>query len=168
MNPYHIGDPVVDLAQARPMVVLDAPEQSVAEWSGDNGYDLTENYANAKLGVAPDECVVRCAYLSDLRSEPSKDYTFPESRVALLDAHHADDGRRIYDRVAVDVLTRVFLGAWYIRNGLNADDTVEAAAEEAGFEGLLSEARELADVELRFDGDSEPDPLDGMRFGGDE
>ena len=107
-NPYQIGDPVMDAAQGRAMVVLDAPEQTVAEWSDANNYELTENYANGKFDPDSEEYVVRCAYVSDVRSEPSKDYTFPVSRVVLIDAHHADDGRRIADRVIEDLVARLF------------------------------------------------------------
>jgi len=94
---YKVGDPVVDLAQGRPMLVVRTPAKNMAEWSGDNGYDLAENYANSKFDPQPDEPVVECVYVSDIRSEPSKTYTFPVSRVALIDVHHADDGRRVYD-----------------------------------------------------------------------
>jgi hypothetical protein len=107
-QPYRVGDPVVDLAQGRPMVVLEAPAQSVAAWSEANDYSLTGNYANGKLDARDDEAVVRCVYVSDIRSEPSKDYTFPASRIALIDAHHADGGERIADRVVRDVLEALF------------------------------------------------------------
>jgi len=147
-NPYKIADTVVDLAQGRPMVVLDAPAETVREWSDRENYDLTDNYANAKLGARDDEAVVRCAYVSDIRSEPSKDYTFPVSRVALIDAHHADDGRRLYDRVVVEVLERLF----YQAAGPLVDDpdsgTLRSLATDAGFDpDLVDEARELADLE---------------------
>jgi len=144
-NPYKTGDPVVDLAQGRPMVVLDAPAETVREWSDRENYDLTDNYANAKLGARDDEAVVRCAYISDIRSEPSKDYTFPTSRVALIDAHHADDGRRLYDRVAVEVLSRLFTAAmaW-----TDAEVSVVESMAVGEFDmEIIEEARELADVE---------------------
>lgn len=124
-NPYRIGDPVVDLAQGRSMVVLGAPDQTVAEWSDENNYDLEGNYANGKLGASPGECVVRCVYVSDIRSEPSKDYTFPASRVALIDAHHADDGRRIADRIIESFVTDLFETA--IQNG--AEGTLPSPAD---------------------------------------
>lgn len=110
--PFRIGDPVMDAAQGRPMVVLDVPPQTVAEWSGDTGYDLTENYGNQKFGVHPNEPVVTCRYVSDVSGDPGKTYTFPQSRLRLIDVHHADGGRRVYDRVAVDVLRAVFVAAF--------------------------------------------------------
>jgi len=145
-QPYRVGDPVVDLAQGRPMIVLEAPAQSVAAWSEANNYDLTDNYANGKLEARDDEAVVRCVYVSDIRSEPSKDYTFPVSRVALIDAHHADGGERIADRVVRDVLEALFDAAY--RSGSDQMlSTLEALADDAVGKDLTTEARELASVE---------------------
>jgi len=131
-NPYQVGDPVMDAAQGRAMIVLGVPNQTVAEWSNDNGYDLLENYANAKFDPSPNEGVVRCAYLGNVRSDPSKDYTFPVSRVRLIDAHHADDGDRIADRiadrVAVDVLSAVF-GAALDSDEIDAVDVQDLCAK---------------------------------------
>jgi len=145
-NPYKTGDPVVDLAQGRPMVVLDAPAETVREWSDRENYDLTDNYANAKLGARDDEAVVRCAYISDIRSEPSKDYTFPTSRVALIDAHHADDGRRLYDRVAVEILENLMVGAEMDNGDISKGDIAQLATYTVS-QSLISEASELADLE---------------------
>jgi hypothetical protein len=143
---YHVGDPVVDLAQGRPMLILEAPETTVEEWSTSNNYELTENYANAKLDTTPSMPVVRCVYLSDIRSEPSKDYTFPTARVALIDAHHADDGRRIHDRVKLDVLEQLFDAAY--RSGSDRTLSVlEGLAENVFGKDVTTEARELASVE---------------------
>jgi hypothetical protein len=145
-QPFRVGDPVVDLAQGRPMLCLAAPETSVEEWSAENEYPLTENYANEKLDTTPGEAVVRCVYLSDIRSEPSKDYTFPASRVALIDAHHADDGRRIHDRVARDVLEQLFDAAY--RSGSDQTlNVLEGLAQDAVGKEVTSEARELASLE---------------------
>jgi len=150
-NPYNIGDPVVDLAQGRPMIVLEAPTETVAEWSDRNGYELTENYANGKLGATSTEPVVRCAYVSDVRSEPSKDYTFPTSRVALIDSHHADDGRRIADRVTVYVLEELFVAL----SGLDAEVDLTTAATDLFGMDVVDEAKELAEVETTIGGDDE-------------
>jgi len=110
-NPYRTGDPVMDCAQGRAMVVLDAPDQTVAEWSDANNYELTENYANGKFGAYDAEYVAECVYVSDVRSEPSKTYTFPASRLRLIDAHHADDGMRVADRVIAQVSEALFTAA---------------------------------------------------------
>jgi hypothetical protein len=154
MSDYHIADPVVDLAQGRPMVVVDAPDLTVAEWSDLNDYDLRGNYANGKFDPAPDEAVVECVYVSDVRSEPSKTYTFPVSRVALIDVHHADDGRRLYQRCAVAVLATVFTLAHEQGNGQG--DEVEWLRETlpmAFGEDIVGEAWELADVEQTIGGE---------------
>lgn len=155
MTDYRIADPVVDLAQARPMVVVATPEQTVSEWSDANGYDLMDNYANAKFDPDPTEGVVETVYVSDLRSEPSKTYTFPESRVALIDVHHADGGRRLYDRVAVDVLWQLFDALDDAQYQSNRDppsrmDIADLARIAFASEDIIDEARELADVERRF------------------
>lgn len=151
-NPYAVGDAVVDCAQGRPMVVLGAPEETVAEWSERNSYDLTENYANSKFGCREEEHVVRCVYVSDIRSEPSKDYTFPVSRVRLIDVHHADDGRRIWERVTLEVLEALYDAAF--RSGSDATlSTLEALAQDAVGTELTTEARELADVERTIGSD---------------
>lgn len=150
MTDYQIGDPVVDLAQGRAMVVLGVPDMTVDEWSDTNNYELAENYANAKLDTTADEGVVRCVYVSDIRSEPSKDYTFPESRVALIDAHHADDGQRIADRIISETLADVF----HVLAMNGQGHRIEGLAgmlEGEGFDpDVVSVARELADVEQRI------------------
>lgn len=165
MTAYHTGDPVVDLAQGRPMLVVAVPEQTVDEWSEQNNYDLTGNYANSKFDPDPEEGVVETVYLGDIRSEPSKTYTFPVSRVALIDVHHADDGRRIYERVARDVLERLF-GEIIEPNEKHEADWVGERLEQAGVDpDLVAEARELADVEQRFGGDTDNvDPSSGGGF----
>jgi len=147
-NDYQTGDPVVDLAQGRPMIVLDAPDQSVAAWSDANGYDLQENYANGKFDPAADEAVVECVYVSDVRSEPSKTYTFPVSRVALIDAHHADDGERVADRVRIDLLADLMAAATEFTDGGISPEAVMAVARHAGVADETTDvAREMADAE---------------------
>jgi hypothetical protein len=153
-NQYKTGDPVVDLAQGRPMVVLDAPDQTVDEWSDANNYNLTENYANGKLDPDPDESVVRCVYVSDIRSEPSKDYTFPVSRVALIDVHHADDGERLADRVTIETLAAVF--RTLAANGLGHRNIAGLLAGEID-ERLVDIAQELADVNQTIAPEAEDD-----------
>lgn len=141
---YRIGDPVMDKAQGRPMTVVNVPDQTVVEWSDANGYDLRENYGNAKFNPRPSEGVVECVYVSDIRSEPSKTYTFPASRVTLIDVHHADDGHRIADRVVVETLEALFHAA---SGAMEPDyeDLIGQIARDAGFDAdLVSEARELS------------------------
>lgn len=130
------------------MVVLEALDKTVSEWSEENQYQLTENYANSKLGTKESEYAVRCVYVSDIRSEPSKDYTFGESRVALIDAHHADGGRRMADRVRADVLADVFQ-TLRAEDMNTAVDLLAATLVADGYDAdLTDEALELADVAL--------------------
>jgi hypothetical protein len=145
-NPYQVGDPVVDLAQGRPMVVLEAPDQTVAEWSEANNYELTTNYANGKLGASDDEAVVRCVYVSDIRSEPSKDYTFPVSRLALIDVHHADGGKRIAERVQIDLLAAMFEVALILESGPSADDLADCVPSSALEASKVTIARQIAEA----------------------
>jgi hypothetical protein len=147
-NAYQIGDPVMDAAQGRPMIVLDAPDQTVAEWSDANGYDLQENYANGKFDPAPDEAVVECVYVSDVRSEPSKTYTFPVSRVRLIDAHHADDGDRVAERVRLELLGDLMAAATDFSDDGISPEAIMAVARHAGIDDETTDtARELAGAE---------------------
>jgi len=143
-NPFQTGDPVMDATQGRPMVVLAAREETVAEWSDANGYDLMDNYGNKKFDPTPDEFVVECVYVSDLRSEPSKSYTFPTSRVRLIDAHHADDGRRVGDRVIVDLLESLFGAAIDFEHTPDVDAVSTLIAEAGVGDELQEVASELA------------------------
>lgn len=157
-----VADPVMDAAQGRPMVVVATPDETVAEWSERENYDLLDNYANAKFDPDPDEPVVECVYVSDVRSEPSKTYTFPRSRCRLIDVHHADGGRRLFDRVARAVLADVF-GCMERRTEFS-DGDIEAVAENVDVHPeAVSEARELADVATRF-GDETTEPSSGGGF----
>ena len=147
-NPYQIGDPVMDAAQGRPMVVLAAPNQTVAAWSDANGYDLQENYANGKFDPAADEAVVECVYISDVRSEPSKTYTFPVSRTRLIDAHHADGGERVAERVRIDLLGDLMAAATEFSDDGISPEAIMAVARHAGIDDETTDiARELADAE---------------------
>ena len=175
-HPYRIGDPIMDAAQGRPMVVVATPEYTVAEWSNSNDYDLAGNYANAKFDPRADEPVVECVYVSDVRSEPSKTYTFPVSRCRLIDVHHADDGRRLYDRVVRDVLEALFATAASEAMASSEGDIFDLATHADFDEDVVEEARELADVERTIgsddagddgslgDFDDSPDPSAGGSF----
>lgn len=52
-----VGDVALDLTQGRPVHIVEDTEQTVAEWSGDNDYDLEANYGNSRLGTGPNERV---------------------------------------------------------------------------------------------------------------
>jgi endogenous inhibitor of DNA gyrase (YacG/DUF329 family) len=147
-NPYRRGDPVMDAAQGRAMIVLDAPEQTVAEWSDANNYELTENYANEKFGAADEEYVVECVYVSDVRSEPSKTYTFPASRCRLIDAHHADDGRRVGARVIQDLAIEFFRLCLQRNEQMEAEWARESLKAVGVESDLVDEAYEVADADV--------------------
>lgn len=147
-----LADPVMDAAQGRPMIVLEPVTETVAEASERISYDLTSNYGNKKFGVTPDEPAVVCRYVSDVSNDPNKPYTFPRSRLRLIDAHHADGGERLYDRVQRDVLERLFDAAF--RSGQDRTLAIlEGLAQDAVGKDAMTEARELAAVERQFGGD---------------
>jgi hypothetical protein len=154
MTYYAIGDPVMDMAQGRPMIVLDTPGMTVREWSDANGYDLLDNYANSKFDPSPDEGVVECVYLGDVRSEPSKSYTFPVSRVTLIDAHHADSGRRISNRV-VERLVTGLIGA-----AIDHEHTPTVADIQASFAeiGVPKDIIDVAEEVAKADRETPPEP----------
>ena len=146
--PLKVGDPVMDAAQGRPMVVLDVPDMTAEQWSEVNDYDLGGNYGNSKFMRSDDEPVVEAVYVSDVRSEPSKSYTFPRGRLRLIDAHNADDGRRIADRITMDVLASIFIAAFEDDiQGLEIDDAdpiLRLVHRAVGPTDLVGEAYELA------------------------
>lgn len=141
--PIGLGDVALDLAQGRPVHVVGVSDMTAAEWSDANNYDLAGNYANARFETSDDDRVFDCVYCSSAKSEPSKTYAFPESRLLRLETEAADDGRPVYQRVVVDVLTDVFFQA-------DATDALAERLEGAYGSELIDEARELADVEHRF------------------
>lgn len=145
--PLGVGDVALDLAQGRPVHVVAATSQTVDEWSDANNYRLVENYGNDRLGAASDDLVFDVVYCSNAKSEPSKTYAMPESRLLRIETEAADDGRPVYQRAVRDVLTTVFI---------ETDDADLIAALEMGYgETLVDEALELADVEQTIGGDDD-------------
>ena len=161
-----LGDACVDLATGRTVQVVNLPLQTVGEWSGDNNYDLTDNFANATLGADPNEPVVECVYVASIQSEPngprgsdSGGYTFPRSRLARVPVERIDGVRRPYDAVAVDVLERLFRAVddaqIQASHRVTKGDVADLARVAFAPEDVVQEARELADVEQRFGGDDD-------------
>ena len=147
-----IGDVALDLTQGRPVHVIDDTEQTVAEWSDANDYDLTENYGNSRLDTAADDRVYDVVYCSSAKSEPSKTYAMPASRLLRIETEAADDGRSVYDRVAFEVLTDLFDAAY--RSGQDATlATLEGLAQDAVGKELTTAAREYADAGHQIGGD---------------
>lgn len=164
---FQLGDPVIDLANGRTMIVVETPMQTVAEWSGDNDYDLTENYANARLRARPNDRVYGCVYAASIQSEPSGPrggegpYTFPSSRLARVTIESVEGVRRVYEAVAVDVLEQLFGTAmtldedWSTEPESWQDAIMKLAVNglEVDGRGYVGEARELAEVEHEIGGD---------------
>jgi hypothetical protein len=146
------GDICIDLAQGRPVHVLNDTGLTAAEWSEENNYELTENYGNGRLGASDDDRVFDVAYCSNIKSEPSKDYAFPESRLARIETEKADGGQPVADRVRVQVLEELFARAG--EDDDQAVDVLEAYAVGTGLDAdVVDEARELAEVETVIGGD---------------
>lgn len=160
MTDLRIGDPVTDLANGRSMVIVNKADERADDWSERNNYDLLDNYGNERLGAQADDSVWTCVYVSSMQSEPSKTYDFPESRLGRPAYERADGDGRIYDRVARDVLERLFTVA-----GSEQRQTINRLASEAGIKTeTVDTARELAEVTGQFDNDESVDPSSGGSF----
>lgn len=135
-----LGDVCLDLAQGRPVLVVGTHDGDAAEWSDKNDYDLCENYANSRLGAAPSDAVFDCVYCSSCKSEPSKDYAFPESRLLRIE-HESATEERLQTRLARQALADLFAAA-------NEDDvdTLGGIATAAFDETLARDALELAET----------------------
>jgi hypothetical protein len=142
-----IGDVALDLAQGRPVHVVDDTGQTAAEWADANDYELAENYGNARLGASDGDRVFDVVYCSSAKSEPSKTYAFPESRLLRIETEAAtEDGRAVADRVTVDVLERVLLTVLRQSNGSSDEFHWLIAQLDAAFDDdILGDAVELAE-----------------------
>jgi hypothetical protein len=144
-NPIQVGDVCLDLAQGRPVHVVEDLRQTAAEWSEANNYELCENYGNDRLGAADDDAVYEVVYCSNAKSEPSKTYAMPESRLLRVETEAADDGRPVAERAAREVLESLFAAAHH--DDAPDTDALKTLAYSAGVEmALVDEAAELADV----------------------
>ena len=140
-----IGDVALDLAQGRPVHIIDEYDGTAAEWSEENDYEITENYANGRLGSTDSDAVFEVVYCSNAKSEPNKSYAMPVSRLLRIETEAADDGMQVYDRVALDLLDRLFQAAH--SDDENTVNILTWMAEEAGVDELLIEqADELAEA----------------------
>ena len=136
-----LGDVVIDLAQGRPMQVIEAYDERAAAFSEGKSFDLLEVYGNERLGVTADDRVYECVYCSSIKSEPSRSYAFPESRIARVDVNAADGGPRLSDRIARQVLADLFAAA-----NESDVDTLGGIATKAFDETLARDALELAET----------------------
>lgn len=108
---FEIGDPVIDLANGRNMVIVSKAADSVREWSDANNYELTENYGNERLRALESDPVFTCVYVASCGSMPTKTYDFPSSRLGRPLYENPDESGRVYDLVAIDVLEELFNAA---------------------------------------------------------
>jgi len=141
-----IGDVCLDLAQGRPVHVIERYEGDAAEWSEANDYDLCGNYANDRLAAASDDAVYECVYCSNAKSEPSKTYAFPESRLLRIETEAADARGQVYDRVARDLLERLFISAFERGESIEAQWVADRMETLGVGERVVSEAWEIADA----------------------
>jgi hypothetical protein len=140
--PIGVGDVALDLAQGRPVHVVTATGQTAAEWSDANNYDLVENYGNGRLGASADDRVYDVVYCSNAKSEPSKTYAMPASRLLRVETEAADDGRPVYQRAVRDTIETLLLEARASRRQAIIDLATPAFGND-----LVTEAAEIADVE---------------------
>jgi|GEM_PF-6927745 len=145
-EPIQVGDVALDKTQGRPVHIVEDCGQTAAEWSEANGYDLEGNYGNSRLGTTPEDAVYEVVYCSNAKSEPSKTYAMPESRLLRIETEAADDGRPVAERIIRETLEKVFDSMH--RNISLTEDNIDAVAMHLGDidPDLVDEARELADV----------------------
>lgn len=141
-----VGDVCLDLAQGRPVHVVEDTGQTAREWSEANDYELTENYGNSRLNTTPADRVYDVVYCSSAKSEPSRTYAFPESRLLRIETEAADDGRPVADRVAVDILEAMFQRALARNEDIEAVWLKELAVDVGLDTDAVDEAWELADI----------------------
>jgi len=141
-----VGDVALDTVQGRPVHVVEDTGLTAREWSELNDYDLLANYGNSRCGAEPTDHVYETVYCSDASSRPSKTYAMPASRLLRVETEAGDDGRPVADRVRRALLEDLFAEAHKLGNG-DLTAALNAIATEAADEDLVSEARELADVE---------------------
>lgn len=148
-----VGDVALDKTQGQPVHIVEDTGQSAAEWSEANGYDLESNYGNSRCETGPEDHVYEVVYCSNAKSEPSKTYPMPESRLLRIETEAADNGRPVADRVVVDVLEQLFDLAMILDEDWAVEpDNFEHALEilttnhSDRMDALGGEAQELADV----------------------
>lgn len=134
-----VGDVALDLAQGRPVHVLEDTGLTAAEWSELNEYELCENYGNARLDAAPEDSVFEVVYCSSIKSEPSKTYAMPESRLVRVETEAADGGRPVAERVREALLTDLLAEAYQTGNG-DLTAALEAVASAVVDEETLAAA----------------------------
>jgi len=146
MTDPHIGAVALDLAQGRPVHIVEDTGQTAREWSDRNDYELADNYGNDRLGASDADRVFDVVYCSNAKSEPSKTYAMPESRLLRIETEATtDDGRTVDERITIDLLEALFDAA-HLKSD-RALSMLETLADDAVGKDLTAEARELASVD---------------------
>jgi len=147
-----LGDVALDLAQGRPVHVIDDPDLTVDEWSAQNNYDLLENYGNRRLGTTEGDRVYDVVYCSSAKSEPSRSYSMPGSRLLRVETEAADGGRPAGERARREALVDVFATLFANGREHRVDPLADELADKSFTPGLVDEAVELADVAATIGG----------------
>ena len=157
---FEIGDPVVDLANGRNMVIVDQAADRADDWTEANGYDLLGNTGNDRLRARAADPVFTCVYVASVGSEPSKTYDFPSSRLGRAQYENAGESvRRVYDLVARDILDQMFEAAFATDGdqewgGVPPVEVLESLARFTDLDDdVVDEAFELGKAAAQFDGD---------------
>ena len=138
------GDVCIDLTSGRVLHVMDKAADRADEWSRENNYELCENYGNRRVGAEPSDTVWTCVYSNSIQSEPSKDYAFPESRLARVETEAANDGERVQDTIRFDLLVSMFEIA-YERAEMGDVELIDAIAQHATNGTVSERAREYVE-----------------------
>jgi len=156
MTDLQVGDVALDLAQGRPVHVVERYDGDAADWSDANNYELTDNYGNSRLGASEDDAVFEVVYCSSAKSEPTKTYAMPEARLLRIETEAADGGRPVRERIVRDTLETIFLAASDSGFGGDVDRLTAFAAGEFDSD-LVEEIRELVDVEQTITAEDDND-----------
>lgn len=140
MTDIQVGDVCLDLTQGRPVHVLADTGLSAEEWSEANDYELCENYGNSRLDATPEDRVFDVVYCSSVKSEPSKDYAMPESRLVRVETEAADDGEPVAQRVREALLSDLFDEARHLGN-VELTTALEAVASAVCEEDTVTAAQ---------------------------
>lgn len=157
---FEIGEPAIDTATGRSVVIVDRAADRTDDHSDAEGYDFLENYGNQRTRARAADPVYTAVYVSSIQSKPSKSYDFPSSRLGRPEYENVDGVDRVYEMVARDVLEQLFVGASAVGLDALAVESTRGALQrialEAGVdEDVVDEARELAEVETDFGGDDD-------------
>jgi hypothetical protein len=121
-------------------MVVGTHDVDAGTWSEQEGYDLMANYANSRFDTRPTDAVYEAVYCSSLKSEPSRSYTFPESRLLRIE-HEAATDERLQTRLTRQMLADLFAAA-----APEDVDTLGGIATAAFDEGLARDGLELAET----------------------